>query len=74
MKLAPGMEKELLEFAGSDAFRRDLDMLGKRWLNPFFKNGVVDIDGYLHFLAEFNEFINHAPKPFEPMIDRDMKL
>jgi hypothetical protein len=42
--------------------------------NPFIKNGKVDVEAYIQFIIEYNEFINHAPKPFEPIIDRDMRL
>ncbi len=42
--------------------------------NPFLKNGKVDIDAYISFVTEFNEFINHTPKPFEKIIDLDMRL
>ncbi|MBI5101324.1 MAG: hypothetical protein HZB33_05765 [Nitrospirae bacterium] len=74
MKLQPGTERELLVFAGSEALRRDMETLRTRWRNPFVINGRVDIDGFLEFLTEFNEFINHEPKPFKPMLDWDMKL
>jgi hypothetical protein len=42
--------------------------------NPFIKDGEVDVDAYIEFVQQFNEFINHEPKPFKPMIDKDMKL
>ncbi len=32
------------------------------------------MDRLLDFLNGFNEFINHEPKPFKPMLDRDMRL
>ncbi len=74
MKLSRGTKKELLEFAGSDVFRKDMDILRRRWDSPFVKNGVVDVDAYIEFVTQFNEFINHEPKPFTPMIDKEMKL
>jgi hypothetical protein len=37
-------------------------------------NGSVDLDRLLEFFNQFNEFINHQPKPFAPMIDKDMRL
>ena len=49
-------------------------MLKAEWQNPFIKDGVVDMDGYSEFVQQFNEFINHKPKQFRPMIDKEMKL
>ena len=42
--------------------------------NPLIVDGEVDLDRFITFLTEYNEFINHKPKPFKPMIDRIMKL
>jgi len=36
--------------------------------NPVLVEGVVDIDRLIDFLNGYNEFINHEPKPFTPMI------
>ena len=74
MKLSQKTEKELIELAKSESFKRDIEMLRSRWQTPFIKNGEVDIDAYIEFVTQFNEFINHEPKPFKPMIDREMKL
>jgi antitoxin component HigA of HigAB toxin-antitoxin module len=52
----------------------DLEYVRKNRHNPFLKDGRVDIEAYLQFVTEFNEFINHAPKPFRPIVDRDMRL
>jgi hypothetical protein len=49
-------------------------MLSLHWRSPFVRNGVVDIDAYIEFVQQFNEFINHEPKPFRPMIEKDMRL
>jgi hypothetical protein len=74
MKFSQKAEKELIELAKSESFKRDIEMLRSRWQTPFIKNGEVDIDAYIEFVTQFNEFINHEPKPFKPMIDREMKL
>jgi hypothetical protein len=37
-------------------------------------NEIVDIDRLLIFLSGYNEFINHARKPFNRMVDRVMKF
>ena len=36
--------------------------------------GVVDVNAYLDFIDQYNEFIGHKLKPFKPMIDIDMRL
>jgi hypothetical protein len=52
----------------------DLEVLRQRRHNPFIKDGRVDVDAYIQFLTQYNEFINHAPKPFRPIVDHDMRL
>jgi hypothetical protein len=74
MKLSPAAQKELIELAHSESFKEDMDALAVRWRRPFLKDGEVDVDAYIVFVTAFNEFINHEPKPFNPMLDRDMKL
>ncbi len=74
MKLSQKAEKELIDLAKSDSFKKDIEMLRSRWQMPFVRDGKVDADAYIEFVTQFNEFINHEPKPFKPMIDRDMKL
>ncbi len=74
MRLSSSAQKELIELAKSDSFRKEMDSLGARWQRPFIKDGEVNVDSYIEFVTEFNEFINHEPKPFSPMIDREMKL
>lgn len=58
----------------SDSFRKDMEILKRRQKSPFIKDGRVDADAYIEFATEFNEFINHEPKPFKAIIDRDMRL
>lgn len=74
MKILQKGEKELVELAGSDSFRKDMEILNRRHTSPFMKDGNVDVDSYIEFITQFNEFINHQPKPFRPIIDRVMKL
>lgn len=74
MKVSEKAEKELVEFAVSTEFRRDMEMLRVISQSPFVKDGRIDVDAYLEFVQQFNEFINHQPKPLKPMIDKVMKL
>lgn len=67
-------KQELLKAAKSSKLRRDFKELLKNRINPFIVNGDVDMDRILEFLTECNAFINHNPKPFRKMIDKDMRL
>lgn len=75
--MAPISEKakeDLLRLAKSESLRRDMERLRATRHNPVLVNGKVDIDRLLEFLTQYNEFINHQPKPFRKIIDRVMKL
>ena len=66
--------RELKELAASAALREDMQTLARRRARHFLRDGRVDIDLVVTFLTEFNEMINHQPKPFKVIIDRDMRL
>ena len=72
--LSKAAENELCELSRSRAFKEDMEAVAAGRHNPFVKNGVVDVDAYIEFVCQFNEFISHEPKPFEPMMDKDMRL
>ena len=74
MNISPKAEKELIELARSEEFSKDMDLIGTRWHNPFLMNGSVDVAAYIEFVHQFNEFINHEPTSFRPIIDKDMRL
>lgn len=65
---------ELLRLAHSSSMREDMRYLSAHRHNPVIIDGQVSMDRLLDFLNGFNEFINHEPKPFKPMIDKVMKL
>ncbi|MCX5885958.1 MAG: hypothetical protein NT096_08640 [Proteobacteria bacterium] len=72
--LSEKAKRELRELAESDSFRKDMETVRANRHNPFVKDGKVDVDAYLEFVEQYNEFINHEPKPFRRMIDKDMRL
>lgn len=74
MSISDKASKELLELSKSDSLRKDMQTLASQKHDPFLKNSKVDVDAYIEFLSEYNEFINHEPKPFRPIIDKIMKL
>lgn len=67
-------KNELKKLAASAGFRKDMERIRENRYNPFVLNGIVDIDKFLIFLTEFNQFINHNPKPFEKIIGNNMRL
>ena len=72
--LSPEEKKELLLLAKSSSLKQDMQKIKKTRHNPFLHDGIVDLDAYISFLSAYNEFINHQPKPFKPIICNDMRL
>jgi len=66
--------QEMLRLAKSSSVKKDMEYLSSHRHNPVLVNGAFDMDRLIEFLSQFNEFINHQPKPFRPMIEKDMKL
>ena len=73
-KISEREKLELLRLAGSLSLKEDMRYLSSHRHNPVLANGMVDMDRLIEFLTQFNEFINHEPKPFRPIIDKEMKL
>lgn len=65
---------EFLRLAASSSLRKDMAYLSAHRHNPVIVDGKIDLDRLIEFLTQFNEFINHEPKPFKPIIDKDMRL
>jgi hypothetical protein len=75
MPLLNDKEKnELKELARSLQLKGDTERLAAGRYNPFVINGEIDIDKFLSFLTQYNQFINHRPKLFQKIIDKDMRL
>jgi hypothetical protein len=74
MNISDKTAKELLDLSKSDSMRKDMQTVSSQRHNPFLKYGKVDVDAYIEFLSEYNEFINHEPKPFRPIEDKIMRL
>ena len=73
-KLNDTERKELLGMAASSGLRHDMRLLRRTRHNPVLLDGRMDLDRLIAFLTEYNEFINHEPKPFARMVERDMKM
>ena len=67
-------KEELKRLADSSSLRNDMKHLSAMAYNPFVVKGVVNIDKFIIFLTEFNQFINHKSRPFHKIIDNDMRL
>jgi hypothetical protein len=74
MNISKKAEIELVEGACSEDFRSDMQGMRDKWHSPFIINGNVDVDAYLDFVTEYNEFINHRPRQFKKIEDKYMKL
>lgn len=72
--LSEKVKKELRELAHSPKLQEDMKILSKNKYSPFLVNGNIDIDKFLLFLNEYNYFINHNPRRFCKIIDKDMRL
>ncbi len=66
--------QELKRLAASPSLREDLQTLARLRVRSIWREGRVDVDLAVTFLTEFNEMINHQPKPFKEIMDRDMRL
>ena len=67
-------KKELLEMSKSSNLREDLRRISFNRHNPFLVNGWFDMDRWLTFLTEYNEFLGHIKRPFCKIIDKYMLL
>lgn len=74
MKLSKVAQEEIRALTRSGALKHDLAAMAASRHNPFVKAGTVDVDAYIQFVSAFNEFINHEPKPFTQIVDKDMRL
>ena len=74
MKFSKKEKEELLRLSQSSSLKADMRYVSAHRHNPLIVDGKVDLDGFITFLTYYNEFINHKPKPFKPIIDRIMKL
>lgn len=74
MALSEKEKDELRSLAKSSSLRDDMRHLARNRHNPIMVNGKADMDRLIEFLDQYNEFVNHEPKPFKPMIDKVMKL
>jgi hypothetical protein len=74
LKFSKKEKEELLRLSQSSSLQNDMKYVSAHRHNPLIVDGKVDLDRFITFLTDYNEFINHKPKPFKPMIDRIMKL
>ena len=73
-RLSQAAAEELRKLAKSGALRKDMETIAQNRRYAFVTADGVDVDAYVEFLSQFNEFINHEPKKFVAMIDKDMRL
>ncbi len=73
-KLNNTEQSELRDMARSASLRNDMRLLRSTRHNPALVDGRMDLDRLIVFLDDYNEFINHEPRPFAPIVERDMKM
>ncbi|HCJ66890.1 MAG TPA: hypothetical protein DHV62_06070 [Elusimicrobia bacterium] len=73
-KLTEEEKNELKKIVKSSKLRDDLRKIAKNRYNPFIINRKMDLDRLLTFLTEYNHFINHVPKPFHKIVDKNNKF
>ena len=64
----------MLEMAHSTQIREDYRKMEQHSHNPFLVNGRVDLDKFIDFLNEYNDFFGHKKRQFSKIIDKDMRL
>ena len=73
MSLPPEVAKELRRLGASAALRQEFETLrearAERAADP-----TRAAERCVDFLTQYNAFVNHAPKPFRPIADADMRL
>ena len=74
MRISERAGKEIRDLAASASIRKDMEKVASQRHNPFFRNGKADVDAYIEFVIQFNEFINHRPRPFKQITDKVMEL
>ncbi|MBI2266984.1 MAG: hypothetical protein HYU64_17785 [Armatimonadetes bacterium] len=72
MSFSEEAKRELAELSRSDSLRQDMRIVAAGRHNPFKLGG--NAEEYIEFVTQYNEFINHVPKPFKPIADRTMVL
>jgi hypothetical protein len=74
MALTDEEKKELVHQSQSALLKEDMRWLSANAHDPFIVDGRIDVDRWLTFLNEYNEFMGHARKPLKWMVERVMKL
>jgi hypothetical protein len=73
MSLPPEVADELRRLGASGALRRDLAALRAVRADPPL-DPTRAAERSVDFVMQYNAFVNHAPKPFRPIRDADMRL
>lgn len=74
VKLTKLEKEEFKKITKSKKLKEDLRKILTNRYNPFIVDGKIDIDIFLDFVNEYNQFINHTPKPFRKILTKINKL
>ena len=73
-KISKEARKELIRLARDASFLEDMRKVSSNRHDIFGAAGGSEADTLVKFLTEYNEFLNHQPKPFQEIVGRNMKL
>lgn len=68
------IDSEISELDQSESLRKDMNLIKSHKNNLYHEDEQKSIELFLEFVTQYNEFINHEPKPFKRIIDKDMIL
>jgi len=71
MRLSDAEREEFKALAASESLRADMAQVAALRHDPLVED---DAEAYIEFLTNYNEFLNHPIKPFQPFIEENMKL
>jgi hypothetical protein len=74
MMISEDERTELLRLACSESLRKDMRYISSHRHNPAMVDEAVSFDRFMEFLTQFNECFDHEPRPFSPIVDRNMRL
>ncbi len=68
------IDREIADLSQSDSLKKDMSTIRSQKHCPFENDKTMTVEAFLEFISQYNEFINHEPKPFKKIIDKDMIL
>jgi len=74
VKFTEAEKEELRSAAKSEKLRDDFRQMARNRFEFLTKDGEVDVDRIIRFVADINTLLNHAPKPFKPITGNNFRM